>query len=198
MIAVLALCLQVGFNITQTLPPAQLCKYHGNKLCPAAGLAQPLALVTQRSDRFKFMSANYFKQLQEDCITMRHGLDFFVFQRVVEKLIVNQQRIFRPFLAVLWDSSGSDPIDPWCASASSALGAYATSLNEQRLVDRFMRYTHRFPSEECRLSHPAICSGDQSAPSSFVTKRFSSSSWESNADLGRPLEKSFLGMICSV
>ncbi|SCY43852.1 hypothetical protein SAMN05216308_11131 [Nitrosospira sp. Nsp13] len=33
-------------------------------------------------------------------------------QRVVEKLIVNQQRIFRPFLVVLWDSSESDPIDP--------------------------------------------------------------------------------------
>ena len=57
-IAVLALRLQVSFNITQALPSAQLCKCHGNKLRPAAGLAQPLALVMQRSDRFKTISGS--------------------------------------------------------------------------------------------------------------------------------------------
>ncbi|SDA14427.1 hypothetical protein SAMN05216315_10542 [Nitrosospira sp. Nsp18] len=85
-----------GRSSSRSIEPDPLDR---DKLRPAAGLAQPLALVMQRSDRFKFMSANCFKQLRENRITMRHGLDSLVFQRVVEKLIVNQQRISRTFFS---------------------------------------------------------------------------------------------------
>ncbi|WP_227869262.1 restriction endonuclease [Nitrosospira lacus] len=65
---------------------------------------------------------------------MRHGLDSFVFQRVVEKLIVNQQRIFRPFLAVLWDSSDPSQIDNSTLEQFPEYLAFKLRRNEEKPI----------------------------------------------------------------
>ena len=105
-----ALRIHVRFYISQALSSGQLGHEQGNKLIPAADLAQFLTAMVMIGQGLKFMSRDQLEELRENCAMMRQGLNPPVITVFGRTSIVSTRWDLSLFNFDLWDSSGDRPI----------------------------------------------------------------------------------------